>query len=190
MARWRAAGILVRMRKTTTAIAALLSLGLALTGCAPAAEPTASPSATQSMVNEADRRDYAVNMIPLMLQQMTLSAFSKNNTKNDELLGLAEQIYTELAGEVETLKTWLGETVIEDGATTDGMLSYEAMTAINDLRDAKFDTAFKDAMIDLHTLSMTLSADPRKSEDSTLQQFATKLVTAQVVELSLLKLIK
>ncbi len=141
-------------------------------------------------VKVADNVMFAQMMIPHHMQAITMSAYAKDNAKNADVLKLAEQIYTEQAAEIETMKGWLGDATVPTNAMSNGMLSDTEMKALSAAKGADFDKLFLAGMKSHHEGALTMAAAFQKTTDPELKKLVTSVLQVQTIEIAMIKLIQ
>ena len=122
---------------------ALLSLALALTGCASNSDPL-------STYSKADI-NFAEMMIPHHEQALEMVALAQTNTKNQDILALADQVRGAQEPEIVLMKSWPGvDTAAHMGHAMEGMLSASEMEKLQSAKGDEFDQLFLEAMIKHH----------------------------------------
>jgi uncharacterized protein (DUF305 family) len=178
------------MNKTSPKAAfagALLTLSLTLTGCA-ATDATHDMGTHDSSLTEAAA--FAQMMIPHHLQAITMAAYAKDNGKDPKVIELAKQIYTSQAAEIDTMKTWLGDTKVPSNSMTEGMLSEAEMKTLNETKGEAFDQMFLEAMTAHHAGSLEMATAFQKTQDPELKKVVTEILSMQTIEISMMKLLK
>lgn len=173
--------------------AAILSLSLALTGCA-ASTDTANHGSSGMEHSDADAKmtepaGFAQMMIPHHIQAINMAAYAKENAKDAQVLALAQQIYTEQAAEVETMKAWLGGADVPADQMSEGMLSEEQMTALSTAKGADFDKLFLEGMKAHHEGAIAMASAFQDTEDAELKKLVTSILQVQTIELSMIKIL-
>jgi uncharacterized protein (DUF305 family) len=178
-------------KSVLAATTALAAISIALTGCTATATPDPMASHDMGSMTQGDSKNDAVMfaqmMIPHHLQALTMSAYAKNNTTNTDVLKLAEQIYTGQAGEIETMKSWLGSTAVEGHAMTQGMLSDEEMKTLSAAKGADFDKLFLTGMKAHHEGALAMATQFQRTSDVTLKKMVTTILQTQTVEVAIIK---
>lgn len=168
--------------------AAILTLSLALTGCATSTD-TAHDGTSHSDEMMTDTAGFAQMMIPHHMQAITMAAYAKENAKNPKVLALAEQIYTGQAAEVETMKAWLGGTEMPEGMMSDGMLTDAQMAELADAKGAEFDALFLEGMKLHHERALAMATSFQNTSDEELKKLVTAILQVQTIELSMIKIL-
>lgn len=172
--------------------AAILSLSLALTGCATTAAPHSDPNASHMSTGDekmSEQAAFAMMMIPHHLQAIKMSAYAKENAQDPQVLELAKQIYTAQAAEIATMQGWLGDIQVPDHTMSDGMLTDEQMTALADAKGADFDKLFLEGMTAHHKGALVMATDFQNTDDPELKTLVTQILQVQTIELSMMKLL-
>lgn len=180
------------MNKTSNKAAlagAILSLSLALTGCATGSSDAAHQDTTHSEQSLPEAAAFAQAMIPHHLQAITMAAYAKDNAKDPQVVELAKQIYTGQAAEVETMKAWLGGAELQDHSMIEGMLSEEQMASLAATKGADFDQLFLESMKAHHEGALAMATKYQKSEDAELKKLVTSILQVQTIELSMIKIL-
>lgn len=174
--------------------AAILTLSLALTGCAASVDSTNHGSmdleqtSPDAMLTES--AGFAQMMIPHHMQAITMAAYAKDNAKDPQVLSLAKQIYTGQAAEVETMKAWLGGADVPTDAMSEGMLTQEQMDTLAATKGADFDKLFLSEMKAHHEGALSMVADFQRTEDAQLKTLVTEILKVQTVELAMIKILQ
>ena len=173
--------------------AAILSLSLALTGCATANDSVNHGSMDMEQTNPdaklTEQAGFAQMMIPHHTQAITMAAFAKENAKDPQVLKLAEQIYTEQAAEIETMKAWIGDTSIPEGSMSEGMLTEAQMTELGAAKGADFDKLFLEEMAAHHQGAIAMASAFQDTENAELKKLVTSILQVQTIENSMIKIL-
>jgi uncharacterized protein (DUF305 family) len=174
--------------------AAILSLSLALTGCAATTADTDMPGMSETDGDSdnaklTEQAGFAMMMIPHHLQAITMAAYAKDSAKDPQVVALAQQIYTAQAAEVETMKAWIGDTTMPEHAMSEGMLTDAEMTALSEAKGADFDKLFLEGMTAHHKGALTMATQFQQTENTELKKLVTEILQTQTIELSMMKLL-
>ena len=173
--------------------AAILSLSLALTGCAASTDTVNHGSMDMEHTNPdaklTEQAGFAQMMIPHHIQAITMAAYAKENAKDAQVLALAQQIYTAQAAEVETMKAWIGDTTMPEHAMSEGMLTDAEMTALSEAKGADFDKLFLEGMTAHHKGALEMATQFQQTENSELKKLVTEILQTQTIEISMMKLL-
>ena len=173
--------------------AAILSVSLALTGCAASTDTVNHGSMDMEQTNPdaklSEQAGFAQMMIPHHIQAITMAAYAKENAKDAQVLALAQQIYTEQAAEVETMKAWLGGVDVAADQMSEGMLSEEQMTALSEAKGADFDKLFLEGMKDHHQGAIAMATAFQDTQNAELKKLVTSILQVQTIELSMIKIL-
>lgn len=174
--------------------AALLSLSLALTGCAATTDSVNHGSMDMEQTNPdaklTEQAGFAQMMIPHHTQAITMAAYAKENAKDPQVLALAEQIYNEQAAEIETMKAWLGGVAVPEGMMSDGMLTEAQMTELSAAKGADFDKLFLAGMAAHHMGAIAMATQFQNTEDPELKKLVTSILQVQTIENSMIKILQ
>lgn len=159
---------------------ALLSLVLAITGCASNSDPLSSYS-------KADI-NFAEMMIPHHEQALEMVALAQTNTTNPDILALAEQIRGAQEPEIVLMKSWPGvDSAAHMGHTMDGMLSETEIENLSAAKGAEFDRLFLEGMIKHHEGAIEMAKTVVDSKNQSVVKLAEWIVNAQALEIETMK---
>ncbi len=134
---------------------------------------------------------FAQMMIPHHQQAVEMSDLALKNSKNAQVLKLAEQIKAAQAPEISQMKSWLasaGQSLMGDhGMSMDGMLSDDEIVQLRQATGIAFDKLFLAGMIAHHegALSMVSMIEDSKNEEA--KTLAQNIKVSQSAEIDLMK---
>ena len=169
--------------------AAILSLSLALTGCATSTD-TGHDAGTHMDSKITEAAGFAQMMIPHHMQAITMAAYAKENAKDPQVLALAQQIYTGQAAEVETMKAWLGDVAVHEDMMSDGMLTEDQMKELSTAKGADFDQLFLEGMAAHHKGALAMPTSFQNTDDPALKKLVTSILQVQTIEISMIKILQ
>lgn len=188
------------MKKTLTAIALLVTAGLALTACGDdsgsdgkgSAASTSSPDA----LSDADYT-FVQQMIPHHEQAMEMAKLAQGRTSNPEVLDLAKKIEAAQGPEIKTLEGWLddmpddmggmdhGDMGDGSGGAMSGMMDADEMKDLMGASGANWDRMFLTMMIEHHEGAIDMAqvqVDAGKNPDTVAM--ANKIISDQKAEIT------
>lgn len=149
------------------------------------------------MMNNSESSEFSKNeimfaamMIPHHEQAVTMSNFALTNTKNPEILDLAQRIKSGQEPEIVQMNTWLdgGYSMMgHDGHQMGGMLSDEDLAKLGTLKDKEFDQMFLTAMIDHHEGALQMTQMILNSSNSVVKTLADNIISTQTKEIEEMK---
>lgn len=172
--------------------AAILTVSLALTGCATTVVETSDPGMSEmahDMSKLTETAGFAQMMVPHHMQALTMAAYAKENAKDPKVLALAKQIYTGQAAEIETMKVWIDGGEMPAGAMTEGMLSDAEMKTLSEAKGADFDKLFLEQMTVHHQGALAMATSFQNTDNAELKKLVTQILQTQTIELSMMKLL-
>ena len=173
--------------KTSTKFfsAALITVLLTLSGCA--SDPSNNSDVELSSVDEM----FLEMMIPHHDQAVEMAHLADKNTKNQDILELAQAIDEEQHKEVELMSGWLGKTGghehSHEGHTMDGMLSPEQMETLENAKDAEFDKLFLEGMILHHEGAIEMTQMVVESSNKEIRDLAESIISSQTAQIEKMK---
>ncbi|CAB5030232.1 unannotated protein [freshwater metagenome] len=132
-------------------------------------------------------------MIPHHEQAIQMSEIALTNTKNPEVLKLAQQIKDGQSAEVIPMKSWLADAGVsaDMGHEMDhgmgGMMSDEDMSALESSTGAAFDKFFLTSMIAHHEGALHMVLMIQDSKDSNLLTLHENIMKTQSAEIEWMK---
>jgi uncharacterized protein (DUF305 family) len=181
-------------------ILAVLAVAIALlsSSCSSAktdSQPAATSSATTSLVpaafNDADVT-FVNDMIPHHQQAVDMSALVPSRSQNAAVVKLAADIAAAQGPEIEVMKVLLvqwsaGEDTHQDhdGMAMDGMVDPAAMTKLESLQGAEFDTLWLQSMTGHHQGAIKMAQTELASGgNDDAKRIAQQIVTTQQAEIT------
>jgi uncharacterized protein (DUF305 family) len=149
------------------------------------------PSSHSTMAGEnlsADDAMFLQMMIPHHQQAVIISEYALTNSKNEQILKLAQQIKSDQSNEITQMKQWL----TDDGLGTDpghsmagmaGMLSDSQLDTLKTVKGVGFDRLFLENMIEHHLGALQMVVMIENSRVAALRDFAVAITTAQQSEI-------
>lgn len=149
------------------------------------------PSSHSTMAGEnlsADDAMFLQMMIPHHGQAVIISEYALTNSKNEQILSIANKIKADQANEVAQMSKWLAD----DGLGTDaghstsamaGMLSSDQLATLKKSKGASFDKLFLNSMIAHHQGALQMVSMIENSKVGALKDFAVSIITAQQAEI-------
>ena len=117
-----------------------------------------------------------------------ISEYALTNSKNEQILKLAQQIKSDQSNEITQMKQWL----TDDGLGTDpghsmagmaGMLSDSQLNTLKTVKGVGFDRLFLENMIEHHLGALQMVVMIENSKVAALRDFAVAITTAQQSEI-------
>ena len=136
----------------------------------------------------ADDAMFLQMMIPHHRQAVIISEYALTNSKNEQILKLAQQIKSDQSNEITQMKQWL----TDDGLGTDpghsmagmaGMLSDSQLNTLKTVKGVGFDRLFLENMIEHHLGALQMVVMIENSRVAALRDFAVAITTAQQSEI-------
>ena len=136
----------------------------------------------------ADDAMFLQMMIPHHQQAVIISEYALTNSKNEQILKLAQQIKSDQSNEITQMKQWL----TNDGLGTDpghsmagmaGMLSDSQLNTLKTVKGVGFDRLFLENMIEHHLGALQMVSMIENSKVAALRDFAVSITTAQQAEI-------
>ncbi|MEV5929332.1 DUF305 domain-containing protein [Streptomyces cellulosae] len=159
----------------------------------------ASPApTTQGQHNAADVA-FAQGMIPHHRQAVEMADLAPDRARSAEVKKLAAEIEKAQAPEIEKLSGWLtswGETVPAEGVMDhsmhgggmEGMMSAEAMTALENASGKAFDTSFMEMMIKHHEGAVEMAkTEQSDGAHAPARKMAADIIASQSAEIEQMK---
>ena len=147
-----------------------------------------SHSTTAGKNLSADDAMFLQMMIPHHQQAVIISEYALTNSKNEQILKLAQQIKSDQSNEITQMKQWL----TDDGLGTDpghsmagmaGMLSDSQLNTLKTVKGVGFDRLFLENMIEHHLGALQMVVMIENSKVAALRDFAVAITTAQQSEI-------
>lgn len=130
-----------------------------------------------------DKKSFAEAMTPHHQQAIDISEYALTNTKNAEVIAMAEKIIGEQAPEIEKMTPWLEGTRADYSMMMDGMLSRAQVAELQSSRDDEFDVLYLQYMVQHHEGAVAMAADALGIDDPELAEFANKIIVNQSSEI-------
>lgn len=134
---------------------------------------------------------FAQMMIPHHQQAVEMSDLALKNSKNPQVLKLAEQIKAAQAPEISQMKSWLaaaGQSLMGDhGMSMDGMLSDDEIDQLSQSSGIAFDKLFLAGMIAHHEGALSMVSMIENSENEEAKTLADNIKVSQSAEIELMK---
>lgn len=134
---------------------------------------------------------FAQMMIPHHQQAVEMSDLAIKNSKNPQVLKLAEQIKAAQAPEISQMKSWLtsaGQSLMGDhGMSMDGMLSDDEIEQLRQSSGKAFDKLFLAGMIAHHEGALSMVSMIEDSENEEAKTLAQNIKVSQSAEIDLMK---
>ncbi len=134
---------------------------------------------------------FAQMMIPHHQQAIEMSDLALKNSKNPQVLKLAEQIKAAQAPEISQMKSWLasvGQSLMGDhGMHMDGMLSDDDIEQLRQSSGITFDKLFLAGMIAHHEGALSMVSMIEDSENEEAKTLAKNIKMSQSAEIELMK---
>ena len=136
----------------------------------------------------ADDAMFLQMMIPHHQQAVIISEYALTNSKNEQILKLAQQIKSDQSNEITQMKQWL----TNDGLGTDpghsmagmaGMLSDSQLNTLKTVKGVGFDRLFLENMSEHHLGALQMVSMIENSKVAVLRDFAVSITTAQQAEI-------
>ncbi len=183
--------------RTIAATAAALTIVGLLAGCSVTnvGVPGSSSSADGGMMDDssgefsASDLMFAQMMIPHHEQAVEMADLAPTRSTNQDVVALAARIKAAQSPEIEQMKEWLsasGSDMPMDGMDmgTDGMMSDDEMSALEDANGATFDRLFLEAMIAHHEGAIELVDLIADSSNSAVKTLGENIVESQTAEIA------
>jgi uncharacterized protein (DUF305 family) len=134
---------------------------------------------------------FAQMMIPHHQQAVEMSDLALKNSKNAQVLALAEQIKAAQAPEISQMKSWLssaGQSLMGDhGMAMDGMLSDDEIEQLRQTSGLAFDKLFLAGMIAHHEGALSMVSMIEDSENEEAKTLAKNIKVSQSAEIELMQ---
>lgn len=133
---------------------------------------------------------FAEMMIPHHKQALDMSEIAFSNSKDPEILALAEEIRSAQAPEIEEMRSW-GAVKMDAhaGHMMDGMLSDDEMSALRNATGREFDRLFLEGMIKHHEGAIEMADMVIDSESPRAAALGKAIVETQRIEIEKMKLL-
>ena len=173
----------------------ILIVILSITGCSNASTNNSNNhmnhGSSQSTMAGSDEM-FMQMMIPHHQQAIVMSDFALKNSKNPEVLALAEQIKAAQGPEIEQMKSWLKASgnAEDPGHSMEGMggmLSDEKLNELGNLTGSSFDKAFLEGMIEHHEGAVHMVMMIEDSQNSEYAAFGENIKKVQNAEIAVMK---
>ncbi len=147
-----------------------------------------SHSTTVGKNLSADDAMFLQMMIPHHQQAVIISEYALTNSKNEQILSIANKIKADQANEVAQMSKWL----TDDGLGTDpghsmagmaGMLSDSQLNTLKTLKGDSFDRLFLENMIEHHLGALQMVSMIENSKVTALRDFAVSITNTQQAEI-------
>jgi uncharacterized protein (DUF305 family) len=155
----------------------VLATSLALMGCSANSD---SGYSSQDIM-------FAEMMIPHHQQAIEMSDLALQNSKDPEVLKLAQQIKDAQAPEIEEMKSWGASSDAHMGHMMDGMLSDDEMAELRTATGPEFDRLFLEGMIKHHEGAIDMAEMVVDSKKADVTALAKAIIDAQRTEISTMK---
>ena len=117
-----------------------------------------------------------------------MSNLAPSNTKNPDVLKIAQEISAAQSPEIELMKSWTGvNPSAHVGHTMEGMLSESEMAALFKATDHEFDQLFLQGMIKHHEGAIEMAQKVTNSKNSLVANLSVNIISAQQLEISTMK---
>ena len=130
---------------------------------------------------------FAEMMIPHHQQAIEMSDLALQNSKDPEVLKLAQQIKDAQAPEIEEMKSWGASSDAHMGHMMDGMLSDDEMADLRMATGPEFDRLFLEGMIKHHEGAIDMAEMVIDSRKADVAALAKAIIEAQRTEISTMK---
>ena len=130
---------------------------------------------------------FAEMMIPHHQQAIEMSDLALQNSKDPEVLKLAQQIKDAQAPEIEEMKSWGASSDAHMGHMMDGMLSDDEMADLRMATGPEFDRLFLEGMIKHHEGAIDMAEMVIDSKKADVAALAKAIIEAQRTEISAMK---
>ena len=130
---------------------------------------------------------FAEMMIPHHQQAIEMSDLALQNSKDPEILKLAQQIKDAQAPEIEEMKSWGASSDAHMGHMMDGMLSDDEMADLRMASGPEFDRLFLEGMIKHHEGAIDMAEMVVDSKKADVAALAKAIIEAQRTEISTMK---
>ena len=205
--------------KTAVLLVATLAMGLpSLSACTinigmsdTSSNPRASDEISASNFSQRDLM-FAQMMIPHHEQALEMSAVALENSANETIRALAQQIYDGQGPEIEVMQGWLkmapsgggmshempDGTMIDNGLVDGGMMAPNAMAGMASeatmaelatLTSPQFDIVFLQLMIEHHEGALQMVMMIENSANDEAQALAREVIAAQTAEIEEMRLV-
>ena len=147
-----------------------------------------SYSTTAGKNLSADDAMFLQMMIPHHQQAVVISEYALTNSKNAQIISIANKIKADQANEVAQMSKWLSD----DGLGTDpghsmsamaGMLTADQLANLKKSKGSSFDTLFLNNMIEHHLGALQMVSMIENSKIVSLRDFAVSITKAQQAEI-------
>lgn len=127
-------------------------------------------------------------MIPHHQQAVILAELALTNSKNEQILSIANKIKADQTNEVAQMSKWLkddglGEDAGHSMTAMDGMLSSDQLATLKNSKATTFDKLFLNSMIEHHQGALKMVSMIENSKVADLRDFAATISAAQQAEI-------
>jgi uncharacterized protein (DUF305 family) len=146
----------------------------------------------KSSMNGSDQM-FLQMMIPHHEQAVEMSDLALSNSKNPEVLKIAQQIKDAQSAEIISMNSWLKSSGMSADMGHDmdhgmgGMMDDADMVALKAAKGAEFDRLFLTGMIAHHEGALHMVMMIRDSDDPNLQTLGQNIIRTQTAEIELMK---
>ena len=127
-------------------------------------------------------------MIPHHEQALEMVALAQTNTKNPDILAIAEQVRGAQEPEIVLMKSWPGvDAAAHMGHTMKGMLSDSEMEKLRSAKGDEFDQLFLEGMIKHHEGAIEMAKKVTDSKNHSVMKLAEWIVNVQALEIDTMK---
>lgn len=182
------------MRKIVTFSLISLATIVALSGCSFQEETTPGSANVVSVKNTNGMSHYDVMFIEDMIehhkQAIEMSQMALTNTKNGDILTIANNIIKAQTEEISLLESWSAKNKdmhMDAKMDSMGMMSETELAELKNAKDEKFDKLYLMGMIVHHEGAVEMAKNVLGSSNVDLVDFATKVIAAQTSEIEQMK---
>lgn len=147
-----------------------------------------SATVTDGKTLSADDAMFLQMMIPHHTQAVVMAEYALKNSKNEQILKIAQQIKADQDAEITQMSKWL----TDDGQSTkaghsmagmSGMLTDAQLNTLKSSTGSSFDKLFLNKMIEHHEGALQMVAMITNSKVAALRDFAAVITKAQQAEI-------
>jgi len=136
----------------------------------------------------ADDAMFLQMMIPHHAQAVIIAEYALTNSKNEQILSIANKIKADQTNEVAQMSKWLSDDGLGEDAghsmtAMAGMLSSDQLATLKNSKATSFDKLFLNNMIEHHKGALQMVSMIENSKVEALRDFAASIALAQQAEI-------
>jgi len=136
----------------------------------------------------ADDAMFLQMMIPHHAQAVIIAEYALTNSKNEQILSIANKIKADQTNEVAQMSKWLSDDGLGEDAghsmtAMAGMLSSDQLATLKNSKATSFDKLFLNNMIEHHKGALQMVSMIENSKVEALRDFAASIAAAQQAEI-------